>query len=141
MSSDALSSIPIHVEFGSVEKDSPQASIRAILVEIQQALRLFHETGKKHSIDLTALPLSEFETSKLLKLLGQGELSIRLSSLGESEIYESLFEAVWLIKHKNETDQVSALLIEVCAVPEIVLSQINDISSLTEGLQELIDGL
>ena len=35
---------------------------------------MFYEKDIRHGIDLNALPLSEFDIAKLLKLLGQGEV-------------------------------------------------------------------
>jgi len=119
--------IPIKLEFVSeneLEKDD--INIRSVLVEIQHGLEMFHKNGDKTAIDLASIPLTAFERNRLFELLGQGEVSIHLSSLGESEIHETNFSGVWVIKHRDEQEQISSMLIEICAVPDIVLSQSNE---------------
>jgi len=140
MSSKHNSSIPIYLQDCQTTAAGQQA-IRAILIEIQQAVKAYDKTGKRYGLDLTALPLSEFDIAKLLKLLGQGEINIRLSTMGESEIYETIIDTVWVIKHKNENDKVTTILIEVGAIPDIVQSEIEDIDEIDDRIQEILDSL
>jgi len=140
MSSKHNSSIPIYLQDSQTTAAGQQA-IRAILIEIQQAVKAYDKTGKRYGLDLTALPLSEFDIAKLLKLLGQGEINIRLSTMGESEIYETIIDTVWVIKHKNENDKVTTILIEVGAIPDIVQSEIEDIDEIDDRIQEILDSL
>ena len=79
--------------------------------------------------------------NQLFDLLGQGEVQIHLSSLGESEIYETNFSSVWVIKHRDEQDQYSSMFIEIAAVPDIVVSQRDDISESLVEFQDLINRL
>jgi len=131
----------VQVKFDPQSKSLNNLNVRSILVEIQQGLQLFYKSGIKHMIDLDAIPLTPFERIKLLDLLGKGEVIISLSSLGESQIYETNFSALWVIKHHDEQGQISNVLIEITEIPDIVLSQKEDISGLTEELQQIIDGL
>lgn len=141
MNPSIKSVIPVQLKFEAQEKLHKNLNVRSILVEIQQGLEEFYKTGTKHIIDLDAIPLSAFERIKLLDLLGKGEVLINLSLLGESQIYETQFAGVWIIKHLNELGQISNAFIEITDIPDLVLSQKEDISILTEELQLLIDGL
>ena len=116
-------------------------NIRAILLEVQNGLKTLKDSGRQTIIDLGAIPLSSFERMKLFGLLGTGEVDIRLSSLGESEIYETLFSAVWVIKHLDEQGEVLAMFIEVNKVPDIVLSQSADIPIAQSKIKKLIENL
>jgi HupH hydrogenase expression protein len=149
MKSNTLTSIPVQVTFSQKSKlaenntdsSSEYNNVRSILVEVQQGLENFYKTGNKRIIDLGSIPLAPFEKVKLIELLGRGEVFIHLSALGESEIYETLFACVWIVKHHDEQGEVSALLIEISEVPDIILSQIDDIAVQTNELKELINKL
>jgi hydrogenase-1 operon protein HyaF len=131
----------VKVKFDPQSKSLNNLNVRSILVEIQQGLQLFYKSGIKRMIDLDAIPLTPFERVKLLDLLGKGEVIISLSSLGVSQIYETNFSALWVIKHHDEQGKISNVLIEITDIPEIVLSQKEELSVLSEELQQLIDEL
>jgi len=116
-------------------------NIRSILIEIQAGLDQLSESGSRHIIDLGAIPLAGYEREKLFELLGQGEVHIHLSLLGTSEIYETLFSGVWVVKHRDELEEFSSMFIEICHIPDIVLSQQDDIVTSNSKLQELINNI
>ena len=116
-------------------------NVHSILVEIQQGLKNFNQDKDNYSIDLGAIPLSAEEREHLFELLGHGEVDISLSALGISEIYETLFSGVWVIKHRDEENQFNGLFIEIGDVPDIILSQQDDRITAAMELQELIDNL
>ena len=116
-------------------------NIHSILIEIQAGLEQLSENGSRNIIDLGAIPLAGYEREKLFELLGQGEVHIHLSLLGTSEIYETLFSGVWVIKHRDEQDQLNGMFIEIGDVPDIILSQQDDRTTAAMELQELIDNL
>ncbi|MFK5985258.1 MAG: hydrogenase expression/formation C-terminal domain-containing protein [Pseudomonadota bacterium] len=141
MKPETIASLTVKVELTSQSEQIKNINIRSVIVEIKHAIEEFHKTGQEHIIDLLNLPLASYERERLLDLLGQGELFIQLSALGKSEIYETLFSGVWLIKHYDQQGIINGLFIEICEVPEIVLSKIEDLPHLSEQLQELIDDL
>ena len=139
-----IAAIAVNVEWdNSTENVLPEdnLNIRSVLLEIQHALELFFKNGDKYIIDLGAIPLTSMQRNQLFDLLGQGEVQIHLSSLGESEIYETNFSSVWVIKHRDEQDQYSSMFIEIAAVPDIVVSQRDDISESLVEFQDLINRL
>ncbi len=118
-------------------------NVRSILVEIQQGLKNFNQCKHKdnYSIDLGAIPLSADERGYLFELLGHGELDISLSALGKSEIYETLFSGVWVIKHRDEQDQFNGMFLEIGDVPDIILSCEDDRFTAAMELHELINSV
>jgi len=134
-----MKDIPIRIE--SNQNSDPYPNVRSVLVEIQHGLQQFNKNGHKHIIDLGSIPIAPYERVKLLEVLGQGEVSISLSSLGQSEIYETAISGVWITKHRDEQEQISAMFVDICRIPDIVLSQMDDMDSLTEELQQLIEKL
>jgi len=59
--------------------------------------------------------------------LGQGEVSARLDAIGASEIVETHFPGIWWVTHYNVEGDIVADLIEIAAIPNILLSQPEDV--------------
>ena len=116
-------------------------NVRSILVEIQQGLKNFNKHKDNYIIDLGSIPLSAAERDLLFELLGHGELNISLSSLGKSEIYETLFSGVWVIRHRDEQGQFNGMFIEIGDIPDIILSHEDDRVTAAMELQELINSV
>ena len=107
---------------------SSQGNALPVLHEILYALQRLNKSGESTTIDLRAIPFGPGDEKQLMTMLGRGEVEIRLDSLGTSEIWESNFQGVWIIKHKNALGEPIALQIEVTRMPEIVRSQQADIN-------------
>ena len=99
-----------------------------ILHEIHHALQRFARDGEGATIDLRSIPFGPGDEDELLRLLGRGEISMELQSLGKSGIWETAYSGVWLIDHRNAEGERIALQVEVGRVPRIVLSPHEDIS-------------
>ena len=84
---------------------------------------------------MRSLPLAPGEEEKLLDELGRGEVQARLSALGPSEIIETRFPGVWVVTHRNNSDEVIGKFIEVCDIPGLLRSQQEDIRCGLEQLQ------
>ena len=111
-----------------------------ILHEIRHALLELLESGQETAIDLSALPLGPADETRLLEVLGNGELEARLNALGKSIIRETRISGVWLIEHFNADEQLMGRFIEVTYLPAILKSQPEDIrqglAALTERLTQ-----
>ena len=70
--------------------------------------------------------------------LGEGEVNARLSVMGLTEVIETGFPGVWLISHYNADEVIVGRFVEICAAPEILKSQTDDIRA---GLQDLEEAL
>jgi len=120
------------------DKPSQYGNALPILHEILHAMQRLNVDGESTVIDLRAIPFGPGDEDKLLNILGQGEIQVRLDSLGLSEIWETDYHGVWVIDHKNNVDERIALQIEVTQVPQILLAQQTDISdSISRLFEEL----
>ena len=99
-----------------------------ILHEVRHGLGRLAETGETTVIDLHALPFGPGDEARLLAILGQGEVTAHIEALGPTRVWESNFPGVWLVDHRNATDERLALHIEISSVPEILRSQGADIA-------------
>ena len=109
-------------------------NVQPLLHEIRHALATLLDAGEDTVIDLRSLPLAPGEEQKLLDKLGQGEIYARLHALGPTEIIETRYPGVWVVVHFNNDNEVIGKFIEVCAIPELLCSQQEDIR---QGLEQL----
>ena len=98
----------------------PALNAPALLREIESLLAQLVEQGTGGAIDLQALPLNEADRTLLVETLGEGEVQATIQALGPSEVRETAINGVWWITHRNSDGHVTAELIEVTAIPEIL---------------------
>jgi hydrogenase-1 operon protein HyaF len=118
-----LADIPIRV-VNRAESDGGNAI--ALLHEIEALLAHYLAGGEPGLIDLRGLPLSPQDYEALQTLLGTGEVTAHLDAGGPSEIRETAYPGVWWITHRGPDDAVVAELIEIAAIPHILMSQAQD---------------
>ena len=115
----------------------------AILHEIATCLADLAVNGSTATIDLLAIPLTPGDHRQLEEILGQGAVVVQLTANGVSDIYETLFPGAWRVIHRNEAAEVVADLIEVCRIPDIVTTPIEDLAlgvlRLEQRLSEMRD--
>jgi len=132
-----LQSISIRVEHDPSREDAVIA--HSILHEIQTLLERLLAEGQGGTIDLRSLPaLSPASIAMLEQSLSVGEVSALVTAVGRTEVRETTYSGVWWLVHRNERDDIVTELIQVTAVPEILLSQTEDIEA---GLRRLNDAL
>ena len=113
-------------------------NVMPILHQVRHALRDLLETGKSEVIDLRSIPMGPGEEDRLADALGQGEVQVRMSVLGPSEIIETQYPGVWLVTHYNNDSEIIGKFIEICAIPSLVMAQDEDIRA---GLVQLKEQL
>jgi hydrogenase-1 operon protein HyaF len=113
----------------------PTGNLIPLLHEIRHALTRWLEQREEHVIDLRSIPLAPGEEDRLLEQLGAGEVQARLSVLGPSDIIETRYPGVWLTTHYNEDENIIGRFIEVCEVPGILKSQLEDSRAGLERLE------
>ena len=113
-------------------------SVDALLNEIATRLQRFIAAGESAMIDLKSLPFSPAEYEGLRTALGRGEVSARLETIGDSELYETHYPGVWWVTHYNVEGDVIADLLEIAAVPAILHSQLEDVRDGLERLQHTL---
>jgi len=122
----ALTTLPINAE--------PGAAARAILSEIRMSAERLCAQGEPHSIDLRFLKSMPDERATLVGLLGYGEVSAIVDSAGRSEIHETAIPCVWWISHLNSDNETVGELIEISAIPELL---VGDVQAITPALEAL----
>jgi hydrogenase-1 operon protein HyaF len=129
----SLEAIPVNVEAAT-------GNVEPLLHEIRHALKRLAEGEKGTVIDLRGLPLAPGEEERIEAALGEGEVRAELQALGPTLVQETSYPGVWLVTHRNEDEVVIARMIEVTHMPEILMSQREDIlrgiNKLESELQE-----
>ncbi len=115
-------------------QDVDSGNLASLLSEIRYSLEQLVQDRTTHSINLRAMPLSLAEEQKLEQYLGQGEVTITLNALGKSIFYETSYSGVWIITHYNPEGEVSAKLIEISYMPEMLFSPEEDVKNSIERL-------
>lgn len=132
---ETMNSIELPVEVAEPRTGMAQA----VLSELIEYLQLLADKGQQHVIDLTSLPMNNTDKRELEKILGQGEVSVTLSTIGDSQIIETGYSGIWWIKHYTAEQQLISELIEVCPIPEIIKSHSDDIRQSADSIKNLID--
>ncbi|MBL3526531.1 MAG: hydrogenase expression/formation protein [gamma proteobacterium endosymbiont of Lamellibrachia anaximandri] len=128
-----LQDIDVRIE-AAVDQSVQHGNAIPLLHEILHALRRLGETEEPTTIDLRSIPFGPGDEEQLLDALDRGEVTVKLETLGASEIYETAFAGVWIVEHKNTEGERIALQIEITRVPEILFTQVAD---LTDSISRL----
>jgi hydrogenase-1 operon protein HyaF len=128
-----LNDIPVVVTHEAEHPDRVPASIIAVLHEISSHLENLLNNDTTALIDLMGF-LSPPEREALKTILGEGEVSVTLDTLGQSLIHETLVPGVWWVQHLNSDNEPTSENIEITLIPEILLS---DSADVREGLNAL----
>jgi hydrogenase-1 operon protein HyaF len=134
-----LQDIAIRVEEATDGLPLNHSNATPIMHEILHALRKLEAQGETTTIDLRAIPFGPGDEDDLLKLLGHGEITVELDSLGKSHIRETAYSGVWLIDHRNAEDERIALQIEITQVPTIIRSQAEDMADAIMRLDDQLN--
>lgn len=107
-----------------------------ILHEIRHALVTLAESGAPTTIDLRAIPFGPGDEDMLLEVLGRGEVNATVDALGPTRVWETGFSGVWVLDYRNTEDTRIAFQIEVTETPSILHTQMEDVRSAVDSLQE-----
>jgi hydrogenase-1 operon protein HyaF len=113
----------------------------AILSELKSMLIELQQTGKPNSIDLRSLPMFPGDYDRLKLVLGEGEVSARISTLGDSLIQETTIPGIWWVTHFNTDDETIAEFIEVTLLPDLLKTQTEDLAQADQQLDHLLSQL
>jgi hydrogenase-1 operon protein HyaF len=111
----------------AVNTEIATGNVRPLLHEIRHALKRLASGEQGTAIDLQGLPLAPGELERIEAVLGEGEVRAELQALGPTLIQETAYPGVWMITHRNADGAVVARIIEVSHIPEILMSQPEDI--------------
>lgn len=113
-------------------------NLRPVLNQISAALQILLNQNCASVIDLRSLPFTPGEEKELKRVLGDGEASALLKTLGETELWETAYPGVWWVEHRNPEGERIAQSIEITWIPEILKSQPDDVGAGRQRLEELI---
>jgi hydrogenase-1 operon protein HyaF len=133
-STTAGADVNFPIEVVAKAAPSPGAMALPVLHELQAMLERLIETGEPSSIDLRRTPLSPEDQELLKTLLGRGEVSATVDSLGPTRIAETVISGIWWVTHCNQDGKTVVELIEVSECPELLRSQREDLPA---GLERL----
>lgn len=124
----------------ALEITEPKTGLtKAVLNELIEQLQIFADTGIPHVIDLTSLPMNTSDKQELQTVLGQGEVNITLSTIGDSLIYETGYSGIWWIKHFTADQVLVSERIEITMFPEIIKSHPDDIQQAAKNIKKIIE--
>lgn len=132
-----LTDIPIQVESASALTGAAPAVLR----EIESLLVELIERGTVGRIDLRSLPLSPADLEWLADALGAGEVHARVETVGASDVHETGVFGVWRVRHYDEGGNVTADLIEVTPLPEMLKTHPADVEVGLARLRERMNSL
>ncbi len=110
-----------------------------ILYEIYENLKEFLKTGKRYTIYTNKIPLTEEDRQFLNKVLGEGDVKIKIDSkLQPAEWRETGISGVWIgiIYDKNKNPVLET--IEITDFPELAKAQREDIEISMEKLKKVL---
>lgn len=132
-----LADIPVQVESASALTGAAPAVLR----EIESMLVELIERGTVGRIDLRSLPLSPADLEWLADALGEGEVHASVETTGSSDVLETGIFGVWWVRHYDEGGHVTADLIEVTQLPEILQTHPADVQAGLTRLREQMQNL
>ncbi len=123
----------IKIEVGAMEN---RELVYSILMEIASLLDRYLKEGERGELDLKGLPLNEADRTALDRVLGEGEITMQLKVMGDSQIIETAYAGVWRVIHRDGEGRLVADLIEVAVVPSIVAAHAIDMKKSIDRLCE-----
>ena len=131
--------IPVTVLPDTEDDVTISGPVRAILQELMDMVISLVETGATNYVDLKSLPLAPGDLEQLRLILGEGEVEAIVTALGPTHIHETLVPGVWWVTHKNSNEEVISEFIEVTSLPEILLTQHEEIWNSVDVLKGRIE--
>lgn len=108
--------------------------VEAVLREALELLERSVETGAEGAIDLASTPLSQPQREELEQRLGRGEVAVEMDVVGRSQAWETAYAGVWWVRHWG-AERMAVELIEIAAVPKILLADRDDARVAAERLR------
>ncbi len=100
----------------------PGSTAKAVFSEVRVRLEHLLTDGETSTIDLRFMKSMPDERGHLAEMLGRGEVSAEVNSIGRSEVLETAMPCVWLVRHYNSEAELVSELLEVTEFPEILAS-------------------
>lgn len=108
----------------------------SVLAEIGECLTALAAGGEAAAIDLLSLPMTPADRAELEALLGHGDVEAALDIAGPSQIWETGYSGVWWVRHFGAGDRIAAERIEITALPDLLMSHVDDIAAAATRLRQ-----
>lgn len=106
-----------------------------VVSDVRDALVALVDHGKRHVIDLRAVPRMGEEAYRLLKeIFGIGEISAVVNTTDRAEILETGCPGVWWLTYYRASGDISTEMIEIALIPQILVATKAQASSSLEKL-------
>ncbi|MDO8990555.1 MAG: hydrogenase expression/formation C-terminal domain-containing protein [Sideroxyarcus sp.] len=115
--------------------DDQCASAQSILYEIEECATRFAETGMEAMIDLHCLHAMPEERGILGILLGLGEVTAIVEAPCNAEVHQTSIPCVWLVRHRNDDEEIIGERIEIAKVPDVIAGDRNAVMPKLEALR------
>lgn len=123
----SLNEIPVNVI--TTEEVDALALAKTLLHEIHAKLSVLLDTGDAGVLDLRALPaLGEAGYQFLKEILGVGEVSAEIQSLGCTKIQETAISGIWWVSHYNQEGHILTEVIDISFLPELLQCPKDDVA-------------
>jgi len=110
-----------------------------LLHEIRHALQRLAESGESTTLDLSAIPFGPGDREKLFEFLGNGEVSASVQALGETEVIESNYPGVWIVRHRSPVGDELVTHIEITRLPSMLTTPEEDLGEAAAQLAADLD--
>jgi hypothetical protein len=100
----------------------PGSTAKAVFSETTTRLERLLVQNETYTIDLRFMKSMPDERAQLAELLGRGEVSAEVTSVGRSEVFETAIPCVWLVRHYNSEAELVSEQLEITDIPEILAS-------------------
>ncbi len=121
-----LDTIAVKVEGVGIAAGNAQNAM-PLLHEIRHALQHLAKTGDPTTIDLSSIPFGPGDREQLFDILGEGEVSARVHALGETQVHETRYPGVWIVRHQSPVGEELATHIEVTRLPSMLITPEEDL--------------
>jgi len=122
------------------ENAPPPADAVAVLHEIVTLLQELLANDEGGVIDLQELALIPTDYELLREALPEGEVSVRIDSIGPTEVRETIYPGVWWLTQYNVEGDMVVDMLEITLLPEILQSHPDDVKDGLLRLQEVLTG-
>lgn len=131
-----MSDVAVPSTLGLIAPRSGNA--KPLLYEMLRLLERLEAGGDGGSIDLRTIPLTNEDLTTLKAVLGDGAVDARVEALGESHVCETRFPGIWWVTHRNGAGEMVAESLEICAVPAILCTPIDDMADAAARLRQAL---
>jgi hydrogenase-1 operon protein HyaF len=113
----------------------------ALLEELMDKSRAWHEGAEVHVVNLTLLPHTPEDLDHMANVLGEGAVTILSRGYGNCRITASAVPHVWRVQFFNSSDTLILDTWEVTDMPEVAMAAPEDLSDSADRIRDVIEAI